>query len=395
MNPKLASSPFEFQAFPPTLFGPGEAKRLPALVCALGARSVLLVTDPGVRASGVIDQVAGLLAAADIPVEVFDGIAPSPVPAQIEAGAERLRAIAADVGSLVVVVAIGGGSAIDSAKAIALHAANTVSLRALDYRNHIANPAFPIIAIPTTAGTGSETNSFAVITDHNSNTKFYVGDASCLPRTAILDPLLTLGLPKNATAACGMDVLTHSLESLAAKHPTPYSDGLALQSIGMVARFLPVAIDDGADIEARSQMLVAAHLAGHAFALTGLGLAHGIGHPLSTRVGTSHGGGLAIVLEHVMRFNLSARADRYARAAFALGVGRSDAGDAINAAAAIEAVAQLSRRAGTAVTLRSVGVTEELLPLIAQDALDDVVTQNNPTLPTHADVMAILAAALD
>jgi alcohol dehydrogenase len=163
----------------------------------------------------------------------------------------------------------------------------------------------------------------------------------------------------------------------------------------MVAENLPRAVSNGSDLEARSQLLFAAHLAGYAFAVTGLGLAHGIGHPLSTRVGTSHGGGLAIVLPHVLRFNLSVRTDAYAQAAFAMGTGSTDRSERSNAHAFIEAVTALSTQVGTAMSLRSVGVTDELVEVLAKDALADVVTNNNPITPSRADVESVIRAALD
>jgi alcohol dehydrogenase len=211
-------------------------------------------------------------------------------------------------GARIALVAVGGGSSIDAAKGIAIAAVNPQRGRDLDYRREFAVPGLPIVAVPTTAGTGAETNAVGVVTDPATHRKFYVGHASTMPAAAILDPALTVGLPRAVTAATGMDALTHALESYLSLHPNPWSDGIALQAIRMIAANLPRACDDGADLEARSQMLLAAHLAGVAFANTGLGLCHAISHSLGGRWNIAHGVALSMLLPDVLRFNLPVRA---------------------------------------------------------------------------------------
>ena len=294
----------------------------------------------------------------------------------------------------IALVAVGGGSSIDAAKGIAIAAVNPERGRDLDYRREFAVPGLPIVAVPTTAGTGAETNAVGVVTDPATHRKFYLGHASTMPAAAILDPTLTVGLPRAVTAATGMDALAHALESFLSLHPNPWSDGIALQAIRMIAANLPRACDDGADLEARSQMLLAAHMAGVAFGHTGLGLCHAIAHSLGGRWNIAHGVALSMLLPDVLRFNLPVRTARLADIAFALGAGDTRSGHDRNAAAAIEAVAVLTDRVGLTAGLADFGITETDFDQIAADALDDEVLANAPRPPTRADILSLLRASL-
>ena len=188
------------------------------------------------------------------------------------------------------IIALGGGSSLDSAKGIALVAANpTFSSAQFNYSITPEKPALPIIAIPTTSGTGSETNNWGVIDDPERHCKFYVGDTSTTPVAAILDPELTLGLPPRPTAGTGIDALTHAIESLTSKGSTPVSAAYAHQAIRLISKALPIAVNDGKNLDARGDMLLGAHLAGLALTLYGLGLVHGIAHSVSAHVGAAHG----------------------------------------------------------------------------------------------------------
>jgi len=332
------------------------------------------------------------LAADGLDAPVFTGVHPNPTTGDIAAGAEVVAALATG-GIPVTVVAVGGGSVIDAAKGIALAAVNPERGRALDYHGSFARPALPLVAVPTTAGTGAETNAFGVVTDVQAGRKFYVGHTSTLPAAAILDPDLTLGLPPAGTAATGMDALTHALESYLSRRANPWADGIALQVMRMVSAYLPRAVADGADREARSQMLLAAHLAGAAMASTGLGVCHAIGHSLGSRFGIPHGAALSVVLPQVLGFNLAARQDRLADVAFALGVGETGAGLAANAEAAIDGVTALRDRVGLTGTLAAFGIGAGDYAQISADALDDEVLDNTPRMPDAADITAILTVA--
>ena len=386
----LSKRQLNISAHPAIVFGNGSIAQLAQHVRSVGYERAFVVTDPGIKRSGVLEGIATVLTDNDIGMYVFDAVAPNPTTACIEQGSAALR-----MHGDALVVAVGGGSAIDAAKGIALHVENShVSPAELDYRNPVKHPARPVIAVPTTAGTGSETNTFGVITNPAVGRKFYVGDASVQPRVALLDPSLTLGLPPSATAATGFDAFTHAMEALTSRNANPYADGLALHVLQMVAAWLPRVVADGSDLEARSQMLLAAHLAGVAFRTTGLGLCHGLGHALGARLGAPHGLTLAIMLPHVMRFNLPVSGSRYAQAALAMGAGDTHRSDAANAEVAIIAVEELSRAIGTECQLRDIGCTAELIPTLAADAIDDEVTVNTPRVPTFAEAQELLLTAL-
>jgi alcohol dehydrogenase len=372
---------------PAAHFEPGATEKLPAIVRGAGADSALIVTDATLAATPVVATVISALDAAGIPAQVFSGVHPNPTTDDIAAGADAVA------GEKVALIAVGGGSAIDAAKGIAIAAVNPQRGRDLDYRSQFAVPALPIVAVPTTAGTGAETNAFGVVTDPETHRKFYVGHATSMPAAAIGDPGLTVGLPRPVTAATGMDALTHALESYLSLHPNPWSDGIALQVIRMIVANLPRACEDGTDLEARSQMLLAAHMAGVAMANTGLGICHAIGHSLGGRWNIAHGVTLTMILPDVLRFNLPVRAERMEAIAFALGVGDTHADTARNAAAAIDAVAGLRERVGLTKRVGDFGITEADYPQIAADALDDEVLANTPRQPAATDIEAILAAA--
>jgi len=370
-------------------FGRGSVTQVGRIAAATGAKTVLIVTDPFLASSPILDSVRDSLVAAGLTVEVFGGVTPNPTTTCVDEGSDHAAAVGAQA-----IIALGGGSSMDSAKGISLGAVNPERGIGLDYTTTFAASALPIIAIPTTAGTGAEVNAFGVITDVESHRKFYVGHNSALARAAILDPDLTVGLPAGATAATGMDALTHALESYLSLRANPYSDGIALQVIATVASYLPRAVADGTDIEARAELLLASHIAGVGFSHTGLGLVHGIAHPLGGQFNIPHGLALCIVIESVLRFNLAVREDRIARVAFALGVGDTSFTTAENAEAAIGAIAALARAVDMVGPLARFGVTEDALGSLAADTLADSVTINNPIQPTLDDVVKILKESL-
>jgi alcohol dehydrogenase len=357
---------------PHAIFGAGCVERVAELVLDRGARP-LIVTDRGVIAAGVLDAVRESLGEA----AVFDGVSVNPGVTCVANGIEVARAERADV-----VIGLGGGACLDTAKAIALGAANDVEVRALDYRSEHLAPGLPVFAIPTTAGTASETNGFGVFADEETERKIYLGNTTVQPFAALLDPELTVGLPAAATAAAGMDALSHALESLCARHGNPYSEALAHGIARTILQYLPRAVADGRDVEARGELLFASHLAGHGQQTTGLGLAHGIAHALSSHLGLPHGLACAIALPPVLTVSRAVREDRLARAAPALG--------AEGAAGLVDAVRALSAAVGTAVPLAGHGLTPAVAALVARDALDDVVTVNAPIVPPLAEVEAIV-----
>jgi alcohol dehydrogenase class IV len=343
--------------------------------------------------SGVAGRVVDLLRTADLQVELFDGVEPNPGSASIERGSARLRAFAsAGTTGHTIVIGLGGGSSMDSAKAIALHATNQHAVMSLGYHDETLAPGVPVIAIPTTAGTGAETNAYGVITDEAAGRKGYIGHDSVLPRMAILDPELTIELPPGPTAATGVDALTHSLESLLSANPNPFAEAIALGVIRTIAEWLPRAFDDGSDLEARSRMLLAAHYAGVGQQSgTGVGAVHAIGHAIGTRGRLAHGTALATVMPEVFATYLGVRNRELALVAVAFGV--ADPRDPVDhaARAGIDAVEVLLRRVGQRRTLREQGLGPDTHDTIAQDALEDAAISNSPRLPTREEIRQILA----
>ncbi|WP_329046086.1 iron-containing alcohol dehydrogenase [Amycolatopsis sp. NBC_01488] len=364
-----------------TEYGPGVVAELPAFVSFLGHARVFVVTDRGLRATGIVERVEKILTAAGIEHAVHEDVGPNPSTAELDRGAARLREFGAAA-----VVALGGGSALDAAKGISLLAGNPGSAAADADLLWDAGDGLPLIAVPTTAGTGAETNGFGVTEDTCARRKVYIGHSSVKPRIAVLDPELTLGLPARGTAATGLDALVHGIESLAARGATPFSAAYATQAVSLVGRWLPAAYRDGGDLEARSGLMLGAHLAGHALTLSGLGLVHGIGHALTAHTGTPHGVALAAVLEEVMAFSADAATPAYETAARALRLPPTEDW----AGAAIEAVREISGAIEIKRPLRELGVLRADIPAIAADAVADAVTKNAPRLPSEAEVVELL-----
>jgi alcohol dehydrogenase class IV len=371
----LATATVELTPRPHAVFAAGVAASLGERVRE-EARSVLVVTDPGVRAAGVCDPVLASLRDVGLAHELFDGISVNPTVDEVEAGILAARELSIDV-----VVGVGGGACLDVAKAVALGAANHVPVLELDYRSAHLRPGLRVVAVPTTAGTGSETNGFGVIGDPAAHAKVYLGNATVQPRLALLDPLLTASLPPAATAAAGMDALAHAVESLAARNGNPYAEAVALGVAQAVAVYLPRAVADGGDREARAQLLLAAHVAGHAQQTTGLGIAHAIAHALSAHLGLPHGIACAAALPPSVRYNRAVRADVYARLATALGAADGDAAAAI---------AALEQRVGLGGGLAERGLTSAVAKAVAESAAADVVLVNNPRGAGAADILGLL-----
>jgi alcohol dehydrogenase len=390
---RLADRQIEITLRNRVLFGAGAVGRLPELVAAAGGSRAFVVTDPGVLAAGIGDRA---IASDALPATVYSDVEPNPSGATIESGAKALRAYGLDG---TVIVAIGGGSAMDAAKAIDLCAANDRPVWELEYDGPSLTPGRPIVAIPTTAGTGSEAHPFAVITHEEIGRKDYIGHSSLLPYATILDPKLTLGLPSAVTAATGVDALTHSLESLLSRNGNPFAESMALGVIRTVTEWLPRAVADGTDLEARSQMLMASHLAGVGQASgTGVGLVHALGHSLGTRGRLPHGTALAVVLPEVLSFYAAEpglRDRELALVGVALRAASATEQEATAAGAAIGQLRQFLRSLGQRPTLRSLGFDDALLDVVAQDAIDDAAIKNSPRLPSLAEARAIIGSVLD
>jgi alcohol dehydrogenase len=370
-------------------FGCGAVVLLPDLVKEARGRRAFIVTDAGVVASGVVDAVRAALEAGAVEVGVFDEVEPNPGTSSIERGSAALAAFGTHG---TIVVPVGGGSSIDTAKAVSLHVRNEGEVLDLGYHDPRLLHGLPLVAVPTTAGTGAETNTYGVITDEVAGRKAYVGHPSVLPVASVLDPELTLGLPPGPTAATGVDAMTHALESLLSRNPNPFAEALALSVIRTVAGWLPRAVEDGRDLEARSQLLMAAHLAGLGQASgTGVGAVHAIGHALGTRGQLPHGTALATVLPEVLATYAEVRERELALVAVTLSVASPMDPQAEAAQAAIAGLDDFLRRLGQRRTLRELGIAPELEPTIVADAIDDAAISNSPRLPSASEVAGILS----
>ncbi|MFJ5533782.1 iron-containing alcohol dehydrogenase family protein [Streptomyces sp. NPDC093261] len=364
-------------------FGPGRIGLLPELIATTGHTRAFVVTDRGLRAAGVLERVLKTLDSAGVEYAVHDEVAPNPSTGNVDAGAARARAFGPAV-----VVALGGGSVLDAAKGISLLVGNPGAVAADADRLWEAAPGLPVVAVPTTSGTGAETNGFGVIEDTEARRKVYIGHPSVKPRIALLDPELTLGLPAPATAATGFDALVHGIESLASRGANPFSVAYATQAVTMVSHALPLAYRDGSDLDARAELMMGAHLAGQALTLSGLGLVHGIGHTITAHTGTPHGVALAAVLEEVMEFSAPAAQGAYERVGRAMRLAPPADGDW--AGAAVSAVREISGALDIKRPLRELGADRALLPAIAAGAVADAVTKNAPRLPDTSEVLEIL-----
>ena len=363
----LSNENFTVRPLPTIVFNRGAAKDINNHIQSLGKTAALIVTDKNLAASGLLDPILEALRAANLSVEVFDSVEPNPTDLNVEAGAARLK----ELGDAVV-VPIGGGSSMDCGKSIALLASNPGTVEEMQGSEPTAAAA-PVIAVPTTAGTGSETNSACVITNTRLGRKTYVVHPSITPVFSILDPDLTVGLPTYPTATCGFDVLTHAIEAFVSIGANAYSDSIALEAISKVAGNLRRVVTDGQDIEARSQMLLGSALAAQAFNVTGLGSAHGTGHAISARLDAAHGQTLATMLPHVMDYNMVVREEKYVEIAKIL----APKGPATGAGA-IDAVLKLRSDIDIDRSITDLGGESDLLNTLLEDAMADPVNRTNP-----------------
>ena len=367
-------------------FGPGARKELPGVVARLGFNKALVVTDKGLMKFGVAKMVLDVLDEAGIPYAVFDEVKPNPTVTNVKQGIAAFKEAGADF-----IVAIGGGSAMDPAKGVGIVCNNPEfeDIVSLEGVADTKKKTVPIIALPTTAGTAAETTINYVIIDEEKQKKMVCVDPNDIPCVAIVDAELMYSLPKSLTAATGMDAMTHAIEGLITKGAWELSDMFELKAIAMIHKYLPIAVEEPTNPEGRNGMAVAQYVAGMAFSNVGLGVDHGMAHPLSALHDVPHGVACAMLLPTVMRWNACAAADKYVDIAKALevyreGMTREEAADA--ACAEIEA---LSRRVGIPAHLSELGITEADIPALADQAIADVCTPGNPRPVTREDIVAL------
>ena len=367
-------------------FGPGARKELPSVVKSMGFTKALVVTDKGLMKFGVAQKVLDELDAAGIPYEIFDEVKPNPTVTNVKDGIAACKKAGADF-----IIAIGGGSSMDTAKGIGIVCNNPEfsDIVSLEGVAPTKNKSVPIIALPTTAGTAAETTINYVIIDEVNQKKIVCVDPHDIPVCAIVDAELMYSLPKSLTAATGMDAMTHAIEGLITKGAWEMSDMFEIKAIEMIHKYLPVAVQDPSNPVGRNGMAVAQYIAGMAFSNVGLGVDHGMAHPLSALHDVPHGVACAMLLPVVMRFNAPAAKEKYVEIAKACGV--YEAGMTVDQAAdaACKAIEDLSKLVGIPQHLTDLGITEKDIPALADQAMADVCTPGNPREVTREDVVAL------
>lgn len=363
-------------------FGPGSIAKIVDEVSQRNLKKALLVTDKTLIKAGVIEKVTALLDRNHLPYVIYDEVVPNPTIAVVKNGVDVFKSAQADY-----LIAIGGGSPQDTAKAIGIIINNPEfsDVRSLEGVANTRHPAVPIIAIPTTAGTAAEVTINYVITDEENRRKFVCVDPHDIPIVAIIDAEMMASMPPSLKAATGIDALTHAIEGFTTKGAWELTDALHLKAIQIINRSLRASV--AGEKKGVEDMALGQYVAGMGFSNVGLGLVHGMAHPLGAFYNVPHGVANAIILPHVMAWNADYTGEKYRDIARAMGVS-GVCGKTLSEVrvAAVEAVKKLSADVGIPARLRDVGMKEEDIPALAQAALDDVCTGGNPRDASLADI---------
>lgn len=380
-----------FRAPKTVSFGEGASGEAGRAAKALGGTKALLVTDKIICESGIIAAVTKALDDADFPYVVYDGVNAEPTLDHVEEGLSLLKAEKCDV-----LIACGGGSPIDAAKAIGAMATHPGRIQDYMGLNKLTKPCTPLIAIPTTAGTGSECTIFTIITDTGRNVKMLIGSPEVMPSVALVDPLLTLNMPRGVTAATGLDALTHAIEAYVSVKATPMSDLFALSAIRLLSEYLPQAWANPGNMQARSQTMLGALQAGMAFTNASVALVHGMSRPIGANFHVPHGISNAALLGVVTEFSILGAPARYADIASAMGICTTGMTAIAAAQVGVEQVKSLIRQLEVP-TLAGFGIKKEqldaLAPKMAEDAIASGSPGNNPRKATKEEIVALYHAA--
>ncbi len=375
-------------SFPvPIAYGPGRLAEIGAKCVALGVRNPLIVTDRGSRSLPFIAELTDHLITAGLRSQVFSDVSPNPRDDEIGAGCAAFRA-----GDHDAIIAIGGGSAMDGGKAICLTANNTIDLWAFEFEQPVpdvpVDQPFPtLITIPTTAGTGAETESTAMVTHIEKGMKFCIWHPDLKPSLALLDPALTVGLPPHLTGWTGVDAMTHAIEAYCVPEFHPLCDGLALEALALISQWLPVAYREPGNVAARGGMLVGSCLAGIAF-MKGLGMVHAISHMVGAEYDTQHGLTNAIVLPVVMRFNLTGMEVKSRRMAEAMRIADQTPAGLISAVKAVLDDLAIPK------SLADIGVPLDCVERVAEKSLHDSAAGTNPVVVDLDAARALVEQAI-
>jgi alcohol dehydrogenase len=376
----------EFRIPPTVRFGSGASRDVGIEAKALGGSRALLVTDGFMRSSGACEPVVKALEAVGIAAHIYDGVNSEPDLRHVSEGLSLQRQHSCDF-----LVALGGGSPLDAGKAIAVMATNEGRIADYMGSGKLARPGLPLIAIPTTAGTGSEATQFTIITDTDHDVKMLIGSPFILPRVALVDPDLTLAMPKGLTAATGLDALTHGIEAYVSRKAQPLSDLMALSAVRLLGANLLTAWEQPNNIEARSKTMLGALQAGIAFSNASVALVHGMSRPVGAVFHVAHGVSNAALLGEVMDFSVPGNPERYADIAVALGLNRQGNAEA-TARSGVARVKELIR-AMQVPSYSQLGVSREKLDQVAGKMADDAIASgspaNNPRLATREEIIAL------
>ncbi|MFM8288084.1 MAG: iron-containing alcohol dehydrogenase [Planctomycetaceae bacterium] len=380
-------APFDFRPRTRVVFGPGVFAQLGTLARELGGTRVLLVSDPGLRSVGHVDRAVQLLREARLEVACFDEVQENPTTVDVDRAVTVARAARSDL-----LIGLGGGSSLDCAKGASFLLSNAGRME--DYWGYAkaTRPLLPLLAVPTTAGTGSEAQSYAIIAQAESHVKMACGDPGAAPRIALLDPELTLTLPRSVTAITGIDAISHAVESFVSTRRNPLSSLFAEQAARLLVNAFPQVLAQPHDPVARGQMLWGAHLAGMAIENSMLGAAHACANPLSALCGLTHGIAVGVMLPHVVRYNQEVAPALYAPLLTSLGFDRTHEADA---GATLARLLTTLLEAGQLPTrLGSCGVPSERIPQLAAQATHQWTGKFNPRPVTQADFQLLYERAL-
>jgi alcohol dehydrogenase class IV len=372
------------------VYGIGASKEVGSIAASLGAKKAFIVSDQGVKQAGLLEPVQKGILEKGIETALFDKIERSSSVQTVDQGADIIRSNGFDI-----IVAIGGGSAIDSGKAMGVVVTNGGACGDYAGINKIKRPPIPVIALPTTAGTSAELTDVAVIADRTKKARLGIRSPLIVPKIAILDSLLTVSMPAHVTAATGMDALTHAVESytnIVTKEPT---ETMALEAIKLIGSNLRTAVANGGNTQAREGMMMACLLAGLAFRNTRLGAVHAITGPFCGYYEIEHGIANAVILPYVMKFNLSGCMEKYANIAAALGLNTENMSKRQAALSAIDAVQELHADVGLPVNFKDLKLDENVLPQIVEEAAKSGNLVINPRQATKGDLLVILKQVLN
>lgn len=373
-------------------FGRGAIQQIPGVAKAHGFHKAFIVTDPTLADEkvGAVKKVTDILTAGGLEFEVFTNVKPNPPVECIQDGVAKFKASGADF-----LIGLGGGSPQDTCKGIGIIATNPefADVLSLEGVADTKNPSVPIFGVPTTAGTASETTINYVVTDTANKRKFVAVDPHDIPVVAFVDPDLTDGMPRSLKVATGLDALTHAIEGYITPGAWELSDALSLKAIELIAQNL--AKSAAGDIPAGENMAYASYITGMAYSNVGLGLVHGMAHPLGGRLDVAHGVANGILLAPVMEYNKDYTGEKYRDIAHAFGVGDAYTGDLEKVRdEAVQAVRNLTKELGNPTTISEVGATEADLKPLAHDAFADVCTPGNPRRATEEDILKLYTSLM-